>query len=226
MPKKKWSRTNRKKPVGALCGARNRGNGLPCKMKAMPNGRCKYHGGMSTGPKNKKEHLKYSALKHGLYADVGLHREELSIYPHVKIGNLEEEIKILKMKLRRLWQLQKEWEEDQKKISEEVEGSKAGKVGKFTRKYFRVNSIEDSEGESLNVKTGKFEPTKSRKINRKKDDYMAEIRKVNKIIGTLEEKHKSLVSEGFGSEELLNKLVDSFRGFAEEAIGTLPGKKM
>ena len=33
------------------CGAYARTTGNPCKAKAMPNGRCKNHGGLSTGPK-------------------------------------------------------------------------------------------------------------------------------------------------------------------------------
>ncbi len=33
------------------CGAFARSTGLPCKCKALKNGRCKLHGGMSTGPK-------------------------------------------------------------------------------------------------------------------------------------------------------------------------------
>lgn len=37
--------------VGDRCGAYARSTGFPCKAKAMSNGRCKNHGGMSTGPK-------------------------------------------------------------------------------------------------------------------------------------------------------------------------------
>lgn len=33
------------------CGAHARSTGAPCKAKALPNGRCKLHGGMSTGPR-------------------------------------------------------------------------------------------------------------------------------------------------------------------------------
>ena len=33
------------------CGAHARTTGLPCKAKALTNGRCKNHGGMSTGPR-------------------------------------------------------------------------------------------------------------------------------------------------------------------------------
>ena len=32
------------------CGAYARSTGAPCRAKAMANGRCKLHGGMSTGP--------------------------------------------------------------------------------------------------------------------------------------------------------------------------------
>lgn len=32
------------------CGAHARTTRAPCKAKALPNGRCKLHGGMSTGP--------------------------------------------------------------------------------------------------------------------------------------------------------------------------------
>jgi len=36
---------------GDRCGAFARSTGNPCQAKALANGRCKNHGGMSTGPK-------------------------------------------------------------------------------------------------------------------------------------------------------------------------------
>ncbi|MCK4870022.1 MAG: hypothetical protein KAS93_02820 [Gammaproteobacteria bacterium] len=33
------------------CGAKTKRTGLPCRARALANGRCKYHGGLSTGPK-------------------------------------------------------------------------------------------------------------------------------------------------------------------------------
>jgi hypothetical protein len=41
------------------CGAKTRSEGR-CGHYAMKNGRCRYHGGLSTGPKN-------PAVKHGYY---------------------------------------------------------------------------------------------------------------------------------------------------------------
>lgn len=41
----------RKKPKRTKCEAWRKYDGLPCQAKALANGRCKLHGGMSTGPK-------------------------------------------------------------------------------------------------------------------------------------------------------------------------------
>ncbi|MEY6431695.1 HGGxSTG domain-containing protein [Thioalkalicoccus limnaeus] len=35
------------------CGARTR-RGTPCQCAALPNGRCKFHGGLSTGPRTEE----------------------------------------------------------------------------------------------------------------------------------------------------------------------------
>lgn len=45
------------------CGARSKRTGKPCQQPAMANGRCRLHGGKSTGaPKGNQ-----NALKHGFY---------------------------------------------------------------------------------------------------------------------------------------------------------------
>ena len=56
------------------CGARTR-SGSPCQSPAMPNGRCRMHGGPSPGaPKGNK-----NALKHGRYsAEAVAQRRELA----------------------------------------------------------------------------------------------------------------------------------------------------
>ncbi|UGB30959.1 MULTISPECIES: HGGxSTG domain-containing protein [Bacillales] len=38
-----------------ICGAKTR-QGTPCKKTPLKNGRCRLHGGKSTGPKNKEKH--------------------------------------------------------------------------------------------------------------------------------------------------------------------------
>ena len=60
-------------PVGDLrkarrCGARNR-RGTPCQCPAMANGRCRLHGGLSTGPRTAAgiERIRRAVTKHGMY---------------------------------------------------------------------------------------------------------------------------------------------------------------
>jgi uncharacterized protein YjcR len=54
------------------CGARTR-SGQPCRSPAMPNGRCRMHGGASPGA----PHGNQNALKHGRYtADACAERKE------------------------------------------------------------------------------------------------------------------------------------------------------
>ena len=44
-------RTRRARKLGIICGARNR-RGLPCECKLLlRGGKCKFHGGASTGPR-------------------------------------------------------------------------------------------------------------------------------------------------------------------------------
>ena len=51
------------------CGAKTR-SGAPCKAPAMANGRCRMHGGKSTGPRTSEglERSRKANLKHGFYS--------------------------------------------------------------------------------------------------------------------------------------------------------------
>ena len=52
-----------------LCGAKTR-SGTPCKAKAMPNGRCRMHGGTNKGaPKGNKNKVSKGALYSSYYTD-------------------------------------------------------------------------------------------------------------------------------------------------------------
>jgi hypothetical protein len=53
----------------AHCGAKTR-SGAPCKCRAMPNGRCRLHGGLSTGAKTAAgiERIRQARMKDGTYS--------------------------------------------------------------------------------------------------------------------------------------------------------------
>jgi hypothetical protein len=52
------------------CGARCKRTGKPCQAAAMPNGRCKLHGGKSTGPRTPEglERSRRANWKHGHFS--------------------------------------------------------------------------------------------------------------------------------------------------------------
>ncbi len=52
------------------CGARSKRTGKPCQGAAMPNGRCKFHGGKSTGPRTMEglERSRRANWKHGHFS--------------------------------------------------------------------------------------------------------------------------------------------------------------
>lgn len=52
------------------CGARCKRTGEPCRAPAMPNGRCRLHGGKSTGPRTPEgiRRIKEASTVHGDYA--------------------------------------------------------------------------------------------------------------------------------------------------------------
>src|SRR4029077_12423298 len=52
------------------CGARSKRTGKTCRAAAMPNGRCKVHGGKSTGPRTPEglERSRRANWKHGHFS--------------------------------------------------------------------------------------------------------------------------------------------------------------
>lgn len=57
------------------CGAKTRA-GTPCRSAAMKNGRCRMHGGASTGPRTAEgiERIRASRTKHGRYSQAAVAR--------------------------------------------------------------------------------------------------------------------------------------------------------
>jgi hypothetical protein len=84
------------------CGAKTRAGGT-CKKNGMrTNGRCRNHGGASTGPKN--PNTKTNALKHGFYS-AALLPEERKLFDEACVGDIDQEIKLAKVKLFRFVKL-------------------------------------------------------------------------------------------------------------------------
>ena len=66
-----WQAAMRLAHAVERCGARSKRTGQPCRGPAMANGRCRFHGGKSTGPTTADgvERARQAALRHGFYTD-------------------------------------------------------------------------------------------------------------------------------------------------------------
>ena len=228
----KWTKDNRKKPVGSKCEAKTRSS-RPCQSFAMPNGRCRMHGGVIKSWKNKNQFQpgNKAAVTHGLYCSE-LTEKEIELLPYVKLGSLDEEITMLRLKLRRAYIAQKMWLEQRGLVNKELErGPDAPprrtrlartKKDLEARHHLNIRSVEinksifhDREGEPyINV---------SKKFLRKREDYSQEIRALSKLIGQLEIRRKDLLQQ---SQDTIKNLVQGFRKFSDDALRTLPGGKM
>ncbi|MGG4492900.1 HGGxSTG domain-containing protein [Brevibacillus reuszeri] len=95
-----------------LCGAKTK-SGEPCKKAALANGRCRLHGGKSTGPKNKVKHSESlkgnkNALKHGLYEAIWAdtltveERELLDLVSTDPKAQVDNGLKLSEIRIRRM----------------------------------------------------------------------------------------------------------------------------
>ncbi len=109
----------------ARCGAKTR-SGAPCQSPAMPNGRCRLHGGLSTGPGKGNQ----NARKHGIYSQV-LTAEEEELWDQVELGKVDDELRLCRLRLMRAIRA----ESEAKNLPElEERAEKPGKPAKGKRK--------------------------------------------------------------------------------------------
>lgn len=71
------------------CGAYARTTGNPCQAKALTNGKCKNHGGMSTGPKTPEGRLVIAQATHQRMASGGRMRVLAGFYRWLEGGGRE-----------------------------------------------------------------------------------------------------------------------------------------
>jgi len=167
---------NKPKPV--KCNAISKQTGKRCERYATPGKKkCRFHGGTNDGaPKENK-----NALKHGLYARGPL-RAEKNIWPDIAVGDIDEEIKIAKLQLKRACELQREYLE-----ARETDGADT-EVGFELAEVEREDGVFGGYSES-----GKPMSGARTKKTRKRPDYEARIRALLKLIADLERMRKEIV---------------------------------
>lgn len=97
-------------PGNRKCGAKTR-KGTPCADIAMANGRCKRHGGKATGPKTANTGpATKAATTLGIYERF-LSEDDQVIYREAEIGHVENELRLVRVRLSRTVKARKAWED-------------------------------------------------------------------------------------------------------------------
>jgi len=137
---KSWSAgmaAMRRKPQ---CGAKTRITGFPCRdQSTMPNGRCRRHGGRISFSENARA----ATRGHGVYRR-SLTTKEFEWASKAGKGNLEEELKLCRVQLKRATELQLKSEEE------------------------KLDTMEVDEVRAMPDKHGKLKP---RLVIKKRKDY-------------------------------------------------------
>ena len=100
------------------CGAFARSAGQPCKAKALTNGRCKNHGGMSTGPKTPEGRLAIAEATRQRMASVQRIRVLEGFYRWLQTGGRETLSRLAKNREKR-----KRWK---RRMLEQTHASRTG----------------------------------------------------------------------------------------------------
>lgn len=168
----------RKHPL-LLCGAKRKGK--TCKHVAgygtdhLGYGRCKYHGGKSTGPKNEegKSKVSQNAMKHGFYAK-GLLEDEKQTYQELlkseDLVSLKEEIAFLRTKIigyLKRWSL--------KQRGSGYEGTKQWYKDGNETAFYHAGSIEDKPLMRAFDQLGRLVEKQARLTGENKDDLLGQI---------------------------------------------------
>ncbi len=119
----------------ALCGAKTR-SGEPCKRHAaVGSTRCKLHGGRSTGPRNQTGNR--NAARPGSLYSRFLSDEEQGIAASIELGNVDEELRLTRIRLMRA--LQREQDKGgEAELDERVERDGAENVTARMEEKYKV----------------------------------------------------------------------------------------
>lgn len=121
----------------AQCGAKTR-SGHPCKANAMPNGRCRKHGGTSTGAPAGNQ----NARKHGIYSAF-LSEDERNAWGSLELGKVDDELRLTRIRLMRALARESKFGNTLEIDSEKVEPEEADGVPTGNAKVTRTSKVRD-----------------------------------------------------------------------------------
>lgn len=158
------------------------------------------------------------AASRGLYAD-GLFPEEMAVFDAMEVGTLETEIKLIKVQLRRAVTAQLLWRREHEKVNELIdEDPSLMRLPAELRKHLELELYERKIGEGVDG-----QEIDTRKMVRRRTDYMREIKQLVKLLAELEMCNKALNAEaGLTAPETIDLLATKLREFGEASAAKMP----
>jgi len=224
VPEFKEPDPTKEKKGRVFCGALTR-TGKPCANYALGNGRCRMHHGSNDAPapQPSKEKNKHN-FTHGLYADVGLLPGEEDVYHSIALGQLDDELRMKRIKLRRAYAAQARWETEKERIAQQAVGEVAQAAIDSGLYYPTEIQTEAGGVVGFDPITGQaMEVDDKTKVTRRVHDFTKEILALTRTIATLERDRKELLEQGFGEEDMVRGLANDLREFGNNAQALMPG---
>jgi len=192
------------------------------------------HGGTNTERKERHDGKTVGeaaiAVTVGIYADVGLHDDEYPIYDGIvqKLGTLDEELHMARIKLRRCYKAQLHWEEVRDDLAGVMDNPDAYMQMAVDHNILELDEITTQDGKAYVPSgekgvPGEIEDVASVRMKRKIKDYASEIRSYSNLIRTLEATRVELLASGTGGDDYVRQLSEDLRDFEAGAQATMPG---
>lgn len=141
--------SDKNKPHATRCGAKTR-SGEPCKNWAMSNGRCRMHGGKSTGPPPDKMRGNKNAVKTGEYETIWLDTlddDERVFFDAINTDaakQIDEEIRLITIRERRMMKRIQALNKQKQVLEEITDSDEFGVTKRYVDVSVRIQQIEEA----------------------------------------------------------------------------------
>ena len=215
-------------PIGAvnkknepICGAWCHGKQDYCQAQPMDNGRCPMHGGFNSDRRPRNTKL---GPANGLYSQ-HLNVEEANLYGQLKIGSLEQEIRLLRIQLLRALNAQEKWELQQDSIKNAMRNDDGSL--RTPDEIIEALELEACEYKRQKGIDNRGQPVdqEEQKLVQRKRDFKGEARSLINLIAKLEREHHELLKTDIPDSERIAQIAHDLRAFTEAARATVPEPK-
>lgn len=221
-------RKTRGLPIGAvnsqnkpICGAYISRSQKYCEAPPLPSGRCERHGGVNPEiPKRPRWMLSHKGLYNKFF-----NAEEANLFGQLKVGSLEQEIKLLRIQLIRALQAQYDWGLDYNTLVHLIKNDEGDiHTPEEIYKKMELEVLEARSRKGVDPKGNPIDEQEA-KVSFRKRDFKTEIRQLVKLIAKLEREHHEMMKQDIPDSERIAQIAAGLREFSQAAQETVPEEK-